>query len=67
MRNTHQLGSEDIYQPEELEAEAKAYILGGDTTLNGHESVEERRQRILKATTKRLKKEAEELEDSCGT
>ncbi|KAF7794989.1 hypothetical protein EIP86_006133 [Pleurotus ostreatoroseus] len=75
---THQLGSfADAYQPSsELEAEAQTYVLGGsDVHIAGSapsgllrdESIEERRRRVLEATMSRLKKEEEELEQSCGT
>jgi len=53
-----------------LEAEAHAHILGGGgvgvDVLDG-ESREERRRRLLEATMNRLRKEEEELEESCGT
>jgi len=78
-QGTHYLGgSSDYYEPSsELQAEAQEYTLGGssvsNTALGGahssllDESREERRQRVLRATMKRLKKEEEELEQSCGT
>ncbi|THH17445.1 hypothetical protein EW146_g3366 [Bondarzewia mesenterica] len=58
------------YQPtSELEAEARVYVLGGDgvTGPSANESIEERRRRMLEATMNRLRKEEEELEQSCGT
>lgn len=61
-----------MYEPS-LEAEAQEYILGGGgpNTVGGipsdAESREERRRRILEATMSRLKKEEEELEQSCGS
>lgn len=72
---THHLGSfGDAYQPaSSLEAEAQTYVLGGGgvnvlgSTSLRDESVEERRKRMLEATVNRLKKEEEELEQSCGT
>lgn len=73
MNGTHYLsGHGDTYQPSsELEAEAQSYILGGtDSSFVGaalDESREERRRRVLEATMARLRKEDEELENSCGT
>ncbi|RDB15370.1 hypothetical protein Hypma_004666 [Hypsizygus marmoreus] len=65
------LDSGDVYQPaSELEAEARSYILGGvDAVPSGgfDDSPAERRRRILDATMARLRKEEEELEQSCGT
>jgi hypothetical protein len=47
---------------------AHAHVLGGSATAPLiNESVAERRQRIIEATMNRLRKEEEELEDSCGT
>ncbi|KAJ3555579.1 hypothetical protein NM688_g2499 [Phlebia brevispora] len=70
----HRLSSyDDVYQPasNELEAEAQAYVLGGgalgSTLQDRNESIEERRKRLLEATMNRLRKEEEELEQSCGT
>ncbi|KAI0272552.1 WLM domain-containing protein [Gloeopeniophorella convolvens] len=68
--NTHTLGdSEDSYEPSsELEAEARAYVLGGTGTApSASESTEERRRRVLQATMSRLRKEEDEIEQSCGT
>jgi hypothetical protein len=70
----NRLAGGDVYEPE-LEAEAYSNILGGASyTLGGsassggaQDSREERRRRILEATMSRLKKEDEELEQSCGT
>lgn len=61
-----------MYEPgSELEAEATAHILGGGGSLagssSGDDSREERRRRVLGATMARLRKDEEELEDSCGT
>ncbi|KAG6902553.1 hypothetical protein C0995_014942 [Termitomyces sp. Mi166 len=70
---THYLsGGGDTYQPSsELEAEAHSYILGGADSSSGEavldESREGRRRRVLEATIARLRKEDEELENSCGT
>ncbi|KAG6816052.1 hypothetical protein H0H87_008968 [Tephrocybe sp. NHM501043] len=67
-RGTHYLsGGGDAYQPS-LEAEAQSYILGGAASLPLlNDSREDRRQRMLEATMARLRKEEEELENSCGT
>lgn len=59
------------YQPAAsyLEAEAQAYVLGGNSgpgPTTG-ESREDMRNRMLEATMSRLRKEEEELEMSCGT
>lgn len=68
---THSLmGSGDVYEPSpELEAEAHTHILGGRgvSALSLDDSREDRRRRVLEATVKRLRKEEEELEQSCGT
>ena len=60
----------DVYEPSsELEAEAHVHVLGGGgfSSLYLNESREERRRRMLDATISRLRKEEEELEQSCGT
>jgi len=60
----------DVYQPSsDLEGEARAYTLGGDTSSSSlaNESQEDRRRRVLEATVNRLRKEEEEIEHSCGT
>ena len=58
----------DVYEPSsELEAEAHVHILGGGGMSSLDESREDRRRRVLEATMKRLRKEEEELEQSCGT
>ncbi|ESK87578.1 zinc metalloproteinase [Moniliophthora roreri MCA 2997] len=65
---THTLvdGLDDVYEPSaEAEAEARAYVLGGNGSIP--QTADERRRRILEATLSRLRKEDEELEDSCGT
>ncbi|KAJ3502467.1 hypothetical protein NLJ89_g8876 [Agrocybe chaxingu] len=71
---THYLsGGPDVYQPlSELEAEARAYTLGGSgasasSSSFNEETQEERRQKLLQATMNRLRKEEEEIEHSCGT
>lgn len=62
-----------MYEPSsDLEAEAQTHVLGS-RTLGGSivslsaDSPEERRRRVLEATMRRLQKEEEELEQSCGT
>jgi len=63
----------DMYQPSsELEAEARAYTLGGSgsgvsSSSLDNETQEEKRRRVLEATMNRLRKEEEEIEHSCGT
>ena len=66
---THDLlGDGDVYEPSsELEAEAHVHVLGGGGMSSLDESREDRRRRVLEATMKRLRKEEEELEQSCGT
>lgn len=69
---THSLGGGGaVYEPEPaLEAEAHAHILGGASPGASRpvvDSREERRRRVLEATMNRLRKEEEELEQSCGT
>ncbi|KAF8075149.1 WLM-domain-containing protein [Lyophyllum atratum] len=72
-QGTHYLsGRGDVYEPSsELEAEAHVHILGGGRTTGlgpaMDDSREERRRRVLEATMARLRKEEEELEQSCGT
>lgn len=58
------------YEPSsELEAEARAQVLGGSDAAasNPHESPEQRRQRVLGATMARLSVKDKQVEDSCGT
>jgi hypothetical protein len=71
---THTFHEGEVYEPSaELEAEARAYTLGGAQALGSTSSAltgetpEERRRKILDATVGRLRKEEEELEHSCGT
>ena len=69
---THYLsGTGDAYEPaSELVAEAHVHILGRDHIPLGaalNESREERRKRLLEAAMIRLRKEEEELDNSCGT
>lgn len=69
---THTLGgSYPVYDPSsassELEREA-AHVLGGSRVApSANETAEDRRRKILNATMTRLRKEEEELEQSCGT
>lgn len=58
------------YEPSfELEAEARAQVLGGSDAAasNPLESPEQRRQRVLGATMARLSEKDKQVEDSCGT
>ncbi|KZP17568.1 WLM-domain-containing protein [Athelia psychrophila] len=68
---THTLmGDVAVYEPPaELEAAARANVLGGSdpSRLYLNESMEERRARVLNATMNRLRKAEEEVETSCGT
>ena len=71
-QHTHVLDTASQYSgtpSSELEAEARAYVLGGlgTTPAMANESVAERRRKVLDATMARLRKEEEELEASCGT
>ncbi|TFK48531.1 WLM-domain-containing protein [Heliocybe sulcata] len=69
-QGTHHLGESwgDVYEPSPgLEAEAHGHVLGGSVPASANDSVEERRRRVLEATMRRLQKEEEELEQSCGT
>ncbi|KIP05548.1 hypothetical protein PHLGIDRAFT_74106 [Phlebiopsis gigantea 11061_1 CR5-6] len=63
----HQLrSSTGAYEP--LEADAHmGHVLGGSSTGAAQDSREERRRRMLEATMSRLRREEEELEQSCGT
>ncbi|KAI0318757.1 WLM domain-containing protein [Amylostereum chailletii] len=74
--SSYTLGSDSRgdYQPSastsELEAEARAHVhvLGGASPAPAtNESIEERRRKMLETTMSRLRKEEEELEQSCGT
>jgi phosphodiesterase/alkaline phosphatase D-like protein len=69
---THYLsGAGEFYEAvSELEPDAHVHILGGNnisSVVALNESREERRKRLLEATMLRLRKEEEELENSCGT
>jgi hypothetical protein len=60
-----------IYEPpeQEMEAEAWSHVLGGSsstTSIDG-DSRDDMRKRMLEATVKRLQREEEQLESSCGT
>ncbi|KIJ65488.1 hypothetical protein HYDPIDRAFT_110585 [Hydnomerulius pinastri MD-312] len=65
---THYLSNvKGAYEPSSNEeGEALAQVLGGSRVPLG-DSVEDRRRRTLDAATARLRKEEEELEQSCGT
>lgn len=66
---THTLGGlYPVYESSsELELEA-AHVLGGSGVASlSNETPEDRRRKILSATMSRLRKEEEELEQSCGT
>jgi hypothetical protein len=67
---THLMDSGDVYEPSlEHEVEAHAHVLGGSgiASVSLNESREDRRRKVLEATMSRLRKEEEELEQSCGT
>ncbi|EPQ56232.1 WLM-domain-containing protein [Gloeophyllum trabeum ATCC 11539] len=72
-QGTHRLADAwgGIYEPSTgLEAEAHAHVLGGGVAsgrVASGDTPEERRRRVLEATMRRLQKEEEELEQSCGT
>ena len=64
------MGNRNVYEPSpELEVEAHTHILGGvgNSVMSHDESREDRRRRVLEATMSRLRKDEEELEQSCGT
>ncbi|KAF9466160.1 WLM-domain-containing protein, partial [Collybia nuda] len=69
---THHLSEKhDVYEPtSELETGAQVHVLGGGPAGSRtmiEESREALRHRILEAAMARLRKEEEELENSCGT
>ncbi|KAJ7280377.1 WLM-domain-containing protein [Mycena rebaudengoi] len=67
-QGTHRLQTGDMYEPEALENEAlTSHVLGGAGRSVDGEPVEDRRRRMLEAALGRLKKEEEEIENSCGT
>lgn len=53
----------------ELEAAAHSHTLGGasSTTSGRDDTPEQRRRKVLEATMQRLRKEDEDVEQSCGT
>ena len=51
----------------ELESEAHTHILGGSSPSAPPDTLEERRRLAVEAAMKRIRKEEEELERSCGT
>jgi hypothetical protein len=71
----------DMYEPStELEAQARAQVLGGSNSNSSSDRMisavaalelgderEDMRRRTLDAATRRLRREEEELEQSCGT
>ncbi|KAH7918274.1 WLM-domain-containing protein [Leucogyrophana mollusca] len=66
---THYLSDavQGAYKPSSNEeAEALVHVLGGSGSGSG-DSLEDRRRRALEAATARLRKQEEELEQSCGT
>lgn len=67
---THRLGGDgDFYEPE-AELEVQSFVLGGSSASPRPvlgESPEDRRRRVLEATMRRLQREDEEVEMSCGT
>ncbi|KAF7293240.1 Zinc metalloproteinase [Mycena chlorophos] len=66
----HRLLGGDVYEPDEAEALAlTSHVLGGGEGNSNLEldSVDERRRRVLEAALGRLKRQEQELEDSCGT
>ncbi|CDU21982.1 uncharacterized protein SPSC_00612 [Sporisorium scitamineum] len=74
---THTLAEGDVYEPSEPELSSRTvqggtgggYRLGGTTSGSSEavNSVEQRRQRILAATMRRLEREEQEIEQSCGS
>jgi len=65
-------GNGDVYEPNSalVESEAYEHVLGGRSSTLGStsgDSIEDRRRRALEAAVSRLRKEEEELEQSCGT
>jgi len=65
------MGGRDVYEPssQDVEAEVHTHVLGGSgiASMSMNESREDRRRKVLEATMSRLRKEEEELEQSCGT
>lgn len=58
----------EVYEPSaEVEAEARAQVLGGaSAAATVDNSPEERRRRILEAASKRVQKEDQEIDHGCG-
>jgi hypothetical protein len=59
-----------IYEPTEqaIEVEAWSHVLDGSSTTSiDGDSRDDMRKRMLEATVRRLQREEEELENSCGT
>lgn len=65
----HQLyDSGEVYEPDaQILAGGGSYVLGGSSSGSSPDTVAERRRKMLQATMNRLRKEEEELEQSCGT
>ena len=69
----HTLVDSPTYDPSastsalELESEAQAYVLGGSASSAVADTREDRRRLALEAAIRRIRKEEEELEHSCGT
>lgn len=72
---THYLsGGGDVYEPSSdsgvdalRTAFSGTHILGGTSDPSSRYSKEDQRKRMLEAATSRLRREEEELEQSCGT
>ncbi|KAJ7074573.1 WLM-domain-containing protein [Mycena amicta] len=65
---THRLFGGDVYEPEEAESLAlTSHVLGGASSGLEQDSVDDRRRRAVEAAMSRLKKQEEEIEQSCGT
>ncbi|TKY86884.1 hypothetical protein EX895_004172 [Sporisorium graminicola] len=73
---THSLVEGDVYEPSEPAlssgvnegAPSGGYRLGGTASSSGNANdIEERRQMILAATMRRLEREEQEIEQSCGS
>ncbi|KAF7295016.1 Zinc metalloproteinase [Mycena indigotica] len=66
---THRLYGGDIYEADDAENLAlSSHVLGGTSSGSTElDTVDDRRRRVLEAAMGRLKKQEEELEQSCGT
>ncbi|GAC71150.1 protein involved in sister chromatid separation and/or segregation [Moesziomyces antarcticus T-34] len=63
---THRLVEGDVYEPSPPTISGGGQRLGGGSGAES-ESAEERRQRVLMATMRRLEREEHEIEQSCGS